>query len=113
MIRRIGLSLFGALLLAGCSSAPPPAASAAIAPSPPAPVYDVIIRNGTIYDGSGGAPYVGDVLVNGDRIVSVGGPAAKGSGTHRNRRDRARGLPRLHQHAELGTGDPDRRRSRA
>jgi N-acyl-D-amino-acid deacylase len=36
-----------------------------------APVYDVVIRGGTIYDGSGGAPFVGDVAVNGDRIADI------------------------------------------
>ncbi|HLO21682.1 MAG TPA: D-aminoacylase [Sphingomicrobium sp.] len=39
--------------------------------------YSVIIRGGTIYDGSGGAPYVGDVALKGDRIVYVG-PHAPG-----------------------------------
>ena len=34
--------------------------------------YSVLIRGGTIYDGSGGAPYVGDVGLKGDRIVCVG-----------------------------------------
>ena len=34
--------------------------------------YDLLIRGGTIYDGSGGAPYVGDVGIKGDRIVAVG-----------------------------------------
>lgn len=34
--------------------------------------YDTIIRGGTIYDGSGGAPYVGDVAIKGDRIAYVG-----------------------------------------
>ena len=34
--------------------------------------YDLLIRNGTIYDGSGGVPYVGDVAVKGDRIAYVG-----------------------------------------
>jgi N-acyl-D-amino-acid deacylase len=44
----------------------------------PAPAdYSVVIRGGTIYDGSGGAPYVGDVAVKGDRIVYVG-PHAPG-----------------------------------
>jgi N-acyl-D-amino-acid deacylase len=57
-----------------------PFASSAAQPPPPMPVYDVIIRNGTIYDGSGGTPYVGDVVINGDRIVSIGGPAAKARG---------------------------------
>lgn len=35
--------------------------------------YDVIIRNGTVYDGSGGAPRVSDVALNGDRIARIGG----------------------------------------
>lgn len=41
----------------------------------PATTYDVVIKDGTIYDGSGGAPYVGDVAIEGDRIVAVGGRA--------------------------------------
>ncbi len=39
--------------------------------------YSLIISGGTIYDGSGGAPYTGDVALKGDRIVYVG-PHAKG-----------------------------------
>src|SRR5690348_5886680 len=35
------------------------------------PTYDVVIRGGTIYDGSGGAPYTGDVAIEGDRIAAV------------------------------------------
>ncbi|HEX6904039.1 MAG TPA: D-aminoacylase [Thermoanaerobaculia bacterium] len=34
--------------------------------------YDLILRNGTIYDGSGGKPYTGDVAIQGDRIAAVG-----------------------------------------
>ncbi|WP_439487083.1 N-acyl-D-amino-acid deacylase family protein [Blastomonas fulva] len=34
--------------------------------------YDVVIRGGTIYDGTGSAPTTGDVAINGDRIVAVG-----------------------------------------
>ncbi|HVG08305.1 MAG TPA: D-aminoacylase [Thermoanaerobaculia bacterium] len=34
--------------------------------------YDVILRGGTIYDGSGSRPYVGDVAIKGDRIAKVG-----------------------------------------
>ncbi len=34
--------------------------------------YDLIIRNGTIYDGSGSAPYSGDVAINADTIAAVG-----------------------------------------
>lgn len=36
------------------------------------PAYDLIIRGGTLYDGSGARPRVGDVAVRGDRIVAVG-----------------------------------------
>ncbi|MGZ8347078.1 MAG: N-acyl-D-amino-acid deacylase family protein [Allosphingosinicella sp.] len=53
-----------------------------------APGYDVVLRGGTIYDGSGGAPYAGDVAIRGDRIAFVG-PAAPGSGA---REIDARGL---------------------
>jgi len=37
-----------------------------------APDHDLIIRGGTIYDGSGGAPYVADIAVDGDRIARIG-----------------------------------------
>jgi N-acyl-D-amino-acid deacylase len=36
------------------------------------PVYDLVIRGGTLYDGSGEAPTAGDVAIAGDRIVAVG-----------------------------------------
>ena len=49
-----------------CSSPSP----AAPPPAPP-PAYDTVIRGGTIYDGSGGAPYTGDVAIKGDRIAAV------------------------------------------
>lgn len=35
-------------------------------------MYDLIIRNGTIYDGLGGAPFVGDIAITGDTIAVVG-----------------------------------------
>jgi N-acyl-D-aspartate/D-glutamate deacylase len=34
--------------------------------------YDVLITGGTVYDGSGDAPFVGDVAIDGDRVVAVG-----------------------------------------
>ena len=34
--------------------------------------YDLVIRGGTIYDGSGGAPYFADVAINADTIASIG-----------------------------------------
>jgi len=42
--------------------------AASAAPEP----ADVVIRGGTLHDGSAGAPYVGDVAIKGDRIVYVG-----------------------------------------
>jgi N-acyl-D-aspartate/D-glutamate deacylase len=39
--------------------------------TPPAS-HDVILRGGTIYDGSGGDPIVGDVAIDGDKIVALG-----------------------------------------
>jgi N-acyl-D-amino-acid deacylase len=35
-------------------------------------MYDTIIRNGIIYDGSGNEPFVGDVSIAGDKIAAVG-----------------------------------------
>jgi len=45
-----------------------------------AATYDTVIAGGTIYDGTGGAPYAGWVALNGDRIAAIGkgkAPAAK------------------------------------
>ncbi len=38
----------------------------------PTPRYDIVLRGGTIYDGSGSAPFVGDVGIKGDRVVAIG-----------------------------------------
>lgn len=35
-------------------------------------VHDVLLRGGTIYDGGGGAAFVADVAIDGDRIVAIG-----------------------------------------
>ena len=53
------------LLLWGCTPGPSPSV-------PVTPVYDYIIRNGTIYDGSGSEGYVGDVAISGDRVTEIG-----------------------------------------
>lgn len=39
---------------------------------PAAETYDLIIRNGTIYDGSGRQPFAGDVAVKADKVAAVG-----------------------------------------
>ncbi len=66
-----------ALALAGCATQPAPQAG-----------YDVAIRGGTIYDGSGGRPFTGDVGIRGDKVAYVG---PKLPGTARQEVD-ARGL---------------------
>ena len=35
-------------------------------------MHDIVIRGGTIYDGTGGKPFRGDIAIDGDRIVEVG-----------------------------------------
>ena len=34
--------------------------------------YDLLIENGTVYDGNGGDPFVADIAVENDRIVAIG-----------------------------------------
>lgn len=63
--------LFAATAMALCLTAPQAGA---------APRYDLIVRGGEIYDGSGGAAITGDVAIKGQRIACVGscpGSAAK------------------------------------
>lgn len=60
IIKQAGLAALATLacsFLAACSS---PTA------------YDVILRGGTLYDGSGDQPYVGDVAILGDAIAVIG-----------------------------------------
>ena len=33
---------------------------------------DILLQGGTIFDGSGGQPYVGDVAISGDRLIAIG-----------------------------------------
>ena len=51
------------LSLAACASGPAPQ---------PLRSFDVLIRNGTFYDGSGGPGLRADVALNGDRVAAVG-----------------------------------------
>ncbi|GAC1478795.1 MAG: amidohydrolase family protein [Gemmatimonadaceae bacterium] len=68
-VRALALAL-SALLLAACapSAVRPPAPP----PSPATPAYDIVIRGGTLYDGTGSAPRVADVAVAGDSIAAIG-----------------------------------------
>jgi N-acyl-D-aspartate/D-glutamate deacylase len=43
--------------------------------------YDVLIRGGTIFDGSGSAPFTGDVAIRGDTIEAVGPRLADARGS--------------------------------
>src|SRR5882762_6420855 len=47
-------------------------------PSTPEGSFDVIIRNGTVYDGTGAEPRQADVAIRGDQIAGVG-PAVAGA----------------------------------
>jgi N-acyl-D-aspartate/D-glutamate deacylase len=41
-------------------------------------MHDIVIRGGTIVDGTGAPAFVGDVAIDGDKIVQVGGKAGPG-----------------------------------
>lgn len=55
------------------------ASSSAWASSPPA--YDILIRNAQVYDGSGQAPFKGEVAIAEDRIAYVGAKAPESART--------------------------------
>ena len=60
-MRKLRLAVIGVLApLAACATAVQQ------------PMADILLRGGTIYDGSGGAAQVGDVAIRGDRILCVG-----------------------------------------
>jgi N-acyl-D-aspartate/D-glutamate deacylase len=40
--------------------------------SPEAPEFDLVIRGGTVFDGTGARARIADIAVNGDRIVAIG-----------------------------------------
>jgi N-acyl-D-amino-acid deacylase len=46
----------------------------------PSATYDVVLRGGTVYDGSGSAPYTGDVAIVGDSVAAVS-PSLSGAGS--------------------------------
>ena len=54
-------------------------AAVCLASAAPPPAYDIVIRGGTIYDGSGGTPFVGDVAIKGDKVAQIGKVAGRGA----------------------------------
>ena len=64
-MKTIKLLLLIAILITSCSS--------------PTINYDILIKNGTIADGSGNATYIGDVGINADTIAAVGVTNATGT----------------------------------
>jgi N-acyl-D-amino-acid deacylase len=61
-----GWLVTAAAIVTACSGSPAPVASGRGAG------YDLVLRGGTVYDGRGGEPFVGDVAFRGDRIAAVG-----------------------------------------
>lgn len=66
------LRVLCSLLLACCGLLLAACASTSAARASQGPTYDVILRGGTVYDGSGGAPFVADVAIQGDTLAAVG-----------------------------------------
>jgi N-acyl-D-amino-acid deacylase len=75
------MTIRDALLWGGCVAGLVPWAAAAAA-SVVGTTYDVLIAGGTVYDGSGGPPFTGDVALRGERIAYVG-PHAPGHARER------------------------------
>lgn len=62
-LKRFAIPPLGLFLLLSCRPS---------ADTPPQAQYDVVIKNGMIYDGSGQPSYAGSVAIDGDRIVALG-----------------------------------------
>ncbi|MDY7226279.1 N-acyl-D-amino-acid deacylase family protein [Hyalangium rubrum] len=59
------LLIASGLLFSACATTPSASGSQAAE-------YDVILRGGTVYDGSGGEPFVSDVAIRGDSLAAIG-----------------------------------------
>src|SRR5213595_1491034 len=87
----------------------------AIAPRSAREDVDLLLRNGTVIDGTGAAPRIADLAIRGDRIVFLG-DASKASLTPRRAID-VRGLvvapgfidPHTHTQGDLGSADQRQR----
>ena len=77
---RLRISLL-ALALAGCAPTPPAGTATAPAAAPTSEHYDLVIRNGVVYDGSGAAPKQVDVAIRGDRVVALLPAGSKAAAT--------------------------------
>lgn len=64
------LALLYILVLAGCNGEPADTRGAAAEPEPPR--FDLVILDGLVYDGLGGAPVEADIAIRGDRITDIG-----------------------------------------
>ena len=68
-----------------------------------APDHDIVIRGGTLLDGTGSPGVVGDLAITGDRIVAVGDVGGRGAleidaeGLYV-----APGFTDMHSHSEMG-----------
>lgn len=71
MLNRFALIVLATLLVTGCSGEQTPGQSGRPA-QPEAARYDLLIENGTVYDGLGGEPYAADVAISDDRIAAIG-----------------------------------------
>jgi N-acyl-D-aspartate/D-glutamate deacylase len=65
------LLILASLVFSACSK-PHESEAAKESVAEPVPAFDVVIRGGTLYDGSGEAGVVGDLAIDGDRIVAMG-----------------------------------------
>ena len=74
-MRRLLLCAVVSAALAACGGSGPGAAGAG-GNAPGGERYDLIIRNGVVYDGSGGAPVRKDVAVRGDKVAALLEPGA-------------------------------------
>jgi N-acyl-D-aspartate/D-glutamate deacylase len=72
---------------------------------------DLVLRGGTLYDGSGGEPVAGDVAIRGDKIVAIGAFAVAGSPREVDCRGLivAPGFIDLHSHSDSGIVEPKTR----